>query len=83
MSALAALPWCENCQAEVEAETNESNGFTCVPRSPPSQSPTPNPRDGHNSPSRSSRRSIPRPRLTPPSPDLIPSPDEQMLHAMR
>ena len=34
MSALAALPWCENCQAEVEAETNESNGFTCVPRAP-------------------------------------------------
>lgn len=26
-----SLPWCENCQAEVEAETNESNGFTCVP----------------------------------------------------
>ena len=23
-------PWCENCQAEVDAETNESNGFTCV-----------------------------------------------------
>ena len=36
MSAVPALPWCENCQSEVEAETNESNGFTCVPApSPP------------------------------------------------
>lgn len=25
---LSALPWCENCKQEVEAETNESNGFT-------------------------------------------------------
>ena len=27
---MPALPWCTNCQEEVEAETNESNGFTCV-----------------------------------------------------
>jgi hypothetical protein len=30
MASVAALPWCENCQSEVEAETNESNGFTYV-----------------------------------------------------
>jgi hypothetical protein len=56
------------------------------PLRPPSPSPAPNPRDEGiiNSPSWSPRRSIPRPRLTPlPSPDLIPSPGEQVLHAMR
>ena len=31
MPSSAALPFCENCKQEVEAETNESNGFTCVP----------------------------------------------------
>jgi hypothetical protein len=30
MASVAALPWCENCASEVEAETNESNGFTYV-----------------------------------------------------
>ena len=37
MPSSAALPFCESCKQEVEAETNESNGFTCVPtRVPPS-----------------------------------------------
>ena len=31
MPSSAALPFCESCKQEVEAETNESNGFTCVP----------------------------------------------------
>ena len=35
MPSSAALPFCESCKQEVEAETNESNGFTCVPTASP------------------------------------------------